>query len=190
MHIQNQREPSVILGSFIDERSYAMMFTPGDHTGSDSPDKTPTSPPVPSPQLASCQNIQSPLMERGSTFAAINPIVEELQHVSEMSKENSITESHQSGDSGTSSVRVDVSSSDSSVSIVSWFVVVLVGWFVLFYFLFLFCFFGGWGGGGLVGTAQNACLLEFWFHPEVEIWWSNSLIQCRGLFTIELFFLC
>lgn len=137
MHIQNQREPSVILGSFIDERSYAMMFTP-DHTGSDSPDKTPTSPPVPSPQLASGQNIQSPLMERGSTFAAINPIVEELQHVSEMSKENSITESHQSGDSGTSSVRVDVSSSDSSVSIVSWFVCS----FLLFVLVLLF-----WGGG-------------------------------------------
>lgn len=145
MHIQNQREPSVILGSFIDERSYAMMFTPGDHTGSDSPDKTPTSPPVPSPQLASGQNIQSPLMERGSAFAAINPIVEELQHVSEMSKENSITESHQSGDSGTSSVRVDVSSSDSSVSVISWFVVVfswLVGSFLLFVLILLF-----WGGG-------------------------------------------
>jgi len=152
MHIQNQREPSVILGSFIDERSYAMMFTPGDHTGSDSPDKTPTSPPVPSPQLASCQNIQSPLMERGSTFAAINPIVEELQHVSEMSKENSITESHQSGDSGTSSVRVDVSSSDSSVSIVSWFVVVF-SWLVCSFLLFVLVFF--WGGVGWGGVGEG-----------------------------------
>lgn len=135
-----------------------MMFTPGDHTGSDSPDKTPTSPPLPSPQLASGQNIQSPLMERGSTFAAINPIVEELQHVSEMSKENSITESHQSGDSGTSSVRVDVSSSDSSVSIVSWFVVVfswLVCSFLLFVLVLLF-----WGvGWGRVSWHCTECML-------------------------------
>lgn len=128
MRIQSQREPSnsVILGSFMDDRSYVMMFTPGDHTGSDLPDKTLTSTPVPPPQVTSSHNAQNHHMERGSTFAAVNAVVEELQHVSEMSGENSITESHQSGDSGTSSVRVDVSSSETSASV------------CFFYFIFYF----------------------------------------------------
>lgn len=107
--VQSQREPSnsIIVGSFTDDRSYAMMFAPGDITGSDAPDKTSTSPTP--PQMSSNHSLQNHHVQLGSSFTAMNPIVEELQHASEMSGENSVTESHRSGDSGTSSVRVDVS---------------------------------------------------------------------------------
>ncbi|KAK7090265.1 uncharacterized protein [Littorina saxatilis] len=102
-----QREVSnvAIVGSFADDRSYAMMFKSDDHADADLPDKAPNSPSL--PRLTSVHSIQSHSMGLGLSYAAPNPVAEELQHASDMSVENS-TESHGTAVSGNSTVRVDI----------------------------------------------------------------------------------
>ncbi|KAK7475503.1 hypothetical protein BaRGS_00033259 [Batillaria attramentaria] len=97
-----QREPSgtIIVGSFNDDRSYALMFASGDQ--GDSNTDTSGKMPVTCPSSPPSHGVVNPAV------TVVSSMAEELQHASEMSNPESVTHSQGSNHSCNSTVRVDI----------------------------------------------------------------------------------